>query len=235
MSRRLRDGDFALGDQLPSEYELAAEFGVSRATVRTAIGSLVQRGLVVQRRGIGNFAAIGARLTNDLAEAVDFNVLVERSGSRVDVVFDDARLEPAPDHVADALGIGAQEAVFRAAKRFMANENPLIYVVNSISESVLGPTLAAEVVERPDLTEPLFTFLEHSVGVSTSFQLASLRAELGSEIDYPGAELDSTIPVLRFEEVGYTAENRAIWHSTNWFPPSAMQFELVRRRVGAGL
>jgi len=53
----IRGGHFAPGDRLPSERQLAARFGVSRPTVREALGALESRGLVVTRQGSGTFVA----------------------------------------------------------------------------------------------------------------------------------------------------------------------------------
>ena len=39
------DGHFAQGEKLPAETELAQQFGVSRPTVREALGALVSSGL----------------------------------------------------------------------------------------------------------------------------------------------------------------------------------------------
>ncbi|HVY62695.1 MAG TPA: FadR/GntR family transcriptional regulator, partial [Planctomycetota bacterium] len=50
-------GHFAPGDRLPSERQLAARFGVSRPTVREALGALEARGLVATRQGSGTFVA----------------------------------------------------------------------------------------------------------------------------------------------------------------------------------
>jgi GntR family transcriptional regulator len=44
-------------DLLPSERELSRTYGVSRLTVRQAIDSLVQRGLLRREQGIGTFVA----------------------------------------------------------------------------------------------------------------------------------------------------------------------------------
>ena len=43
------------GAMLPSEAELCQQYGVSRITIRAAIGQLVERGLLVRRPGVGTF------------------------------------------------------------------------------------------------------------------------------------------------------------------------------------
>jgi DNA-binding FadR family transcriptional regulator len=50
-------GHFSVGDRLPSERQLATRFGVSRPTVREALGALESRGIVVTRMGSGTFVA----------------------------------------------------------------------------------------------------------------------------------------------------------------------------------
>ncbi len=45
-------GEFAIGDLLPTEMELAAQYGVSRHTMREAVRELISRGIVSRRQGV---------------------------------------------------------------------------------------------------------------------------------------------------------------------------------------
>jgi DNA-binding FadR family transcriptional regulator len=56
---RIHTGTYALGARLPTEHELAAEFGVSRPVIRAALARLREAGLVVSRRGAGSFVSAG--------------------------------------------------------------------------------------------------------------------------------------------------------------------------------
>jgi len=53
----IRSGRYRAGQQLPTEQELVANFGVSRTVLREAMASLKADGLVVSRQGIGVFVA----------------------------------------------------------------------------------------------------------------------------------------------------------------------------------
>lgn len=57
LSVRISEGRFAVGEQLPTQADLAKAFGVSRNSVREALSHLQGRGLVVTRHGIGTFVA----------------------------------------------------------------------------------------------------------------------------------------------------------------------------------
>lgn len=55
LSAQLRRGAYAPGERIPSEHELAARYQIGRPTVRQATDSLIQRGMLVRRRGSGTF------------------------------------------------------------------------------------------------------------------------------------------------------------------------------------
>jgi DNA-binding GntR family transcriptional regulator len=55
IERRIMAGEFGYHDPLPSEPDLAEWYGVSRTTVRSATGRLIERGMVERVRGKGTF------------------------------------------------------------------------------------------------------------------------------------------------------------------------------------
>jgi GntR family transcriptional repressor for pyruvate dehydrogenase complex len=88
---QLRDsierGTLRPGDRLPPERELALELGVSRPSVRAALGSLVSMGLLRQRQGSGTYVADGppALVSEPLA------LLAALHGFTLDEVFEARR------------------------------------------------------------------------------------------------------------------------------------------------
>lgn len=57
LERALEAGEWAPGEAIPSELDLASRFGVSQGTVRKAIQSLAAENLLVRRQGKGTFVA----------------------------------------------------------------------------------------------------------------------------------------------------------------------------------
>lgn len=55
IEKRIQDGELAVGDRLPPEVALAAEFGVSRPLVREALAKLRARGYLRTVNGLGTF------------------------------------------------------------------------------------------------------------------------------------------------------------------------------------
>src|SRR3984957_16757 len=68
---RISNGSLPPGSRLPSEESLVQEYAVSRTTIRAAIQSLVQRGLVEIRRGKGTFVT-HPKITQELTELTGF-------------------------------------------------------------------------------------------------------------------------------------------------------------------
>ncbi|WP_327594963.1 winged helix-turn-helix domain-containing protein [Streptomyces chartreusis] len=56
--RKIRDGELAPGDKLPSEADLMAKHGVSRTVARQAISRLREDGYAISHQGKGSFAAL---------------------------------------------------------------------------------------------------------------------------------------------------------------------------------
>src|SRR5690349_17268159 len=54
---RIMTGDWAPGQMVPSEPEIAAELGVSPGTVRKALEEMASENLVSRRQGLGTFVS----------------------------------------------------------------------------------------------------------------------------------------------------------------------------------
>jgi GntR family hexuronate regulon transcriptional repressor len=64
----IEDGRYAPGDRLPSERELADDFGVSRPTIRDAMIALEFQGLVEARQGSGVYVKAAPQISAEAAE-----------------------------------------------------------------------------------------------------------------------------------------------------------------------
>src|SRR6478736_7116814 len=63
-------GQFAQGEKLPPETELAQQFGVSRPTIREALGSLVSAGLIRKVPGVAGGSFVNSVTTESLSQTV---------------------------------------------------------------------------------------------------------------------------------------------------------------------
>lgn len=90
--------ELAAGDIMPSERTLMHDYGVSRITVREAVGQLVNEGHVVRVRGKGTFVA--TRSAHSRLHVTSFRDEMRSLGLDPTTVVLFARLEdPSPDHL----------------------------------------------------------------------------------------------------------------------------------------
>ncbi|MFC5740440.1 phosphonate metabolism transcriptional regulator PhnF [Dyella tabacisoli] len=105
-------GRLRQGDQLPSAQELAARFDVNRHTVRRAMAALEQRNLVRTEQGRGTFVQ-EQTLDYAISKRTRFTQNMRNLNVEADIeILEDAREIP-PTQVAEALGLGRSEYVYR--------------------------------------------------------------------------------------------------------------------------
>lgn len=115
-----------LKQNLPSERELAERYAVSRMTVRQALQSLRNEGLIYHERGVGTFVNnrkidVHTRNLNGFSE--EMISLGLKPTSRV-LTF---RREPADDDVKQDLGLGAGAEVFYIERLRLADDEPMAF------------------------------------------------------------------------------------------------------------
>ena len=79
IERGIADGSFAAGEKLPGETEIAETYRVNRHTVRRALATLAERGLVRAERGSGTYVE-AARIAYPLRSRTRFSEIVGAGG-----------------------------------------------------------------------------------------------------------------------------------------------------------
>ncbi|MGW4032073.1 GntR family transcriptional regulator [Streptomyces sp. NPDC004838] len=195
------DSDFAVGEILPNERELAARFGVARATLRQALEQLELEGRLQRRRGVGTTVA-PPRMGVDVSTTRH-----AWPGSDQDAwqSFDCARAVP-PTAVARLLGTAPNEDT-HALRRLRATHGQpvaaeILYVpASSVPDlsAIDAPSGAARA--RGVLRELQRLDLE---GQDRAVELGSARADHARELDrLPGSPV--LVVTTRYFSAGRTA------------------------------
>lgn len=123
---RIDRRDWAPGAVIPSEMELAEEFGVARATVNRALRELAQQGVVERRRKAGTRVA-----THPVRKAtLDIPVTrleVEARGQRYDFHLLDCVQEMPPPAVLSRLGLAPRARLWHLRTLHFADGRPFLH------------------------------------------------------------------------------------------------------------
>jgi GntR family transcriptional regulator len=79
LKKRVHKGPWRMGEQIPSERELMELAKLSRATVRQAIGALVQQGVLEKSHGSGTFVA-SPKIEQPMNTAYSFSEQLKKLG-----------------------------------------------------------------------------------------------------------------------------------------------------------
>ncbi len=120
----IRRQTFAPGQRLPTEQELASRFGVNRHTLRRAVASLEERGLVRAQQGRGTFVQEDV-LDYKVAKRTRFSETIRRQQKTPKGELLQALEVPADRSVAKALKIKPGAPVIRLDRMGYADDLPL--------------------------------------------------------------------------------------------------------------
>ena len=135
---RIVEGVYKPGDQLPPEDQLAAGLGVSRTTIRSALGNLETLGYIQRIHGAGTFVAhrrfeVEAQL--DALESFHPR-LAARVGRSSQITHLTIREIQADAEIAGALGLRAGDPVISISRIVEIDSVPVVYLEDFLPESV---------------------------------------------------------------------------------------------------
>ncbi len=121
----LEAGEFALGERLPPERELARLYGCSLITIRRALDELSREGRLGRQQGRGTFV-LPPRLDRDIGEAMSFTEEMQRRGLDPETRLLAARPEAAGETVAAALQLEPGSPTLYLERLRVAGGEPLL-------------------------------------------------------------------------------------------------------------
>ena len=120
----IRNGVYKPGDKIMTEAEMAREYGVSLTTVRKAVGSLMEKGLVVRKQGKGTFVT-KPKYSRNMKKLQSFTEMCEQMGVKPGARVLENRLIAADKKVADRLGIEPGSNVVYISRLRLADGEPV--------------------------------------------------------------------------------------------------------------
>ena len=225
---RLREaiqaGEYKPGDRIPSEHELMAKFGVSRATVRKAISELVLEGWLHRVQGRGTFVA-RPKFRQTLSRLTSFTEDMLMLGLTPRTKLLSLRIEKANPKVAKRLAIKPNDSIIYIERLRFANDEPMALNI-SILPYHLVPGLESQDLEKNSLYE----ILERRYGLILSRAEQTLEPTLASPETAHLLEVKTGAPLLLIEGVVYLKNNTPIEWLRIWYRGDRYKFHLTAMR-----
>jgi len=201
----IASGQLVPGTRLPPERHLAESLGVSRMTVRQALGELERDGLlrrVVGRAG-GTFVC-EPKVDHDPAGMAGLSAELRRQGLADGAELISAEVEPARRRTAAALGLDAGERVVVIVRLRLSGGKPL-----AVERSSLPVRLFPD-IEDMDLGGPLYDLMDEGFGRRPVRAVETLETAEARPSDARTLGIRRGAPLLLVERVGYAADGTPV-------------------------
>lgn len=213
----IESGEVAEGTLLGNEMDIAESLGLSRPTMRKAMEYLVDKGLIVRRRGIGT-RVVQPKVRRPLELTSLFEDLSRTERKPKTEVLSLAVIE-APTSVAKALGVGEETRVTHLVRLRSAGELPIALMTNYIPASLV------ELNEHELVESGLYQLLRKAGVIPHSAnQVIGARTATAKEArqlnEHRGAAL------LTMERTAYDDHGVAVEFGTHLYAASRYSFEL---------
>lgn len=169
------NGEYAQGQQIPTEQELMKQYNVSRITVRRAIQELINEKYLVKSQGKGTFVN-QVRPKRELVNLKSFTEACEDNHQVAKSQVLSVTLDKATKHDISRLGVGEEDKVIHITRLRYRDDVPLLI------EHSYYPYPKFEFLMNHNLSGSVYAILKEEIG------LIPVRSEKSVEIAYATAE-----------------------------------------------
>jgi GntR family transcriptional regulator len=217
----LLDGTYPSGVKLPNEDELAERSGVSRATVREAVGGLVEAGYLTRRHGSGTFVAGTLPRRHALDASVSYTSMIREAGMKPGIVVLDRSEHGASAEEAEQLRVEEGEALLTVERIRTADGRPVVYSVDRLPRG-LAPSDTAE------LDASLYSVLERG-GHAVQSASARLMPVVAEDRLADLLQVERGTPLLHIDQIDFDGFGHPVMLSAEWHVADAFEMHVNRR------
>lgn len=217
----IADGTLPSGTRLENEIAMGERFGLSRPTMRRAIQVLVDKGLLVRRRGVGTQIVHGAITRRAELSSLYDDLSQDDRTPRTEVLLYEL-IEPTAE-LAQQLGVELEKPVLHIKRLRWADDAPIALMENYLVEA---PLVLREELETRGLYEML---RERGTTMRVARQFVSARAAAKDEARL--LDVSAGSPILTLERTVYDQSGRVVEIGHTHYRPDryTIEFTLVEK------
>ncbi|MGH2869931.1 MAG: GntR family transcriptional regulator [Solirubrobacteraceae bacterium] len=210
--------------RLPSEDELASQLNVSRTTIRTALHSLEQDGIITRRRALGT--TVNQHIRPNLValqRLAGFDWLLREKGHAVEVGVTWSRA-PVTDELRELFAYEDSGECLLTDKQFFADEELAIYVRD------LVPWPEITKAPRGKVSPSLFEFSARHMQAAIDHAIVEIEPAVKLSEGTTKLTVGLGDPFARLHERHFSHDGRPLAYSVIDVDDKFMRFEVFRRQ-----
>lgn len=202
LNAQIQAGELQPGNKLPSEDQLAAQFGVSRMTIRKSLDDLIAMGLIYRRHGVGTFVS-QSTVQRDHTKLTDFFESCRLNGRTPEARLLKKEIIAANEKMAEALGVLPGASLVRLATLRMVDQTPITYH-DAYLPVKLFPDLVDAEADTLNLDSQHVWQLIEKMGFNAANVVERLEAKIADKPIASILDVTEGSPILYGERVLYS-------------------------------
>lgn len=218
----LAAGQYATGAKLPPEAELAAQFGVSRPTLRAALRELETLGLVKTAHGVGTFVVEQPAVRTGLERLDSITESIRATGRVPGMTYASRILRAVLPEEAARMEVPGDTQVLEIRRRILGDGEVLAY-----SYDLMPAHLLPQDFEPEELDGSLFAFMGHRLNRVPVTAFAEVHAVESNHVGW-GSEAATHTLFLLLNQLHHDISGELVLYSRTYFIEGRYTFTLVR-------
>lgn len=223
------DGDYSVGERLPKESTLARQLGISRSTLRVAMGYLETCGLISRRPSVGTFIATTIPPSSQgcyLSSLDRFETLLqiaERSEMDVSTLYREIDEIAATSELATAFGLSKGDPVVRVQAIESIDDRPAAYIDTYFSSAIVDKN------DLSDYHDDAITYLASYPELAPTHTRSDIWAKNATTDIASKLNIKTNQAILYLEETFHTKLGNCVALSCNYFVTDVFRFYIIRK------
>jgi GntR family transcriptional regulator len=223
-----QDGTLKAGMLLPSEWDLAEFYQVSRLTVRQALKELEGTGLIKRRPGVGTFISAPTS-TNIYISRLGFSQKIRNLGKTPSSQIISLKTVPGSAEVCQKLQVPETSPVIELVRVRFADDDPIM-----VETAYLPADLFPGLDEAALASGSLYDLLSRQYGVGIASVEQELHPVLLNKQQARLLDSESGLPAMHSEVVAFAKDQRPVEFSISIIHGEKCKFYFRFREEGNG-
>jgi len=140
----IEDGLYKEKEKLPSEFDLANQMGVSRATLREALRILEEDNVIIRRHGVGTFVNTRPLFNTGIEQLKSVTGMIEQAGMVPGTIFLSTDTQGFTEEDAARFSCSMEDEVVVVERVRTANGEPVAYCIDKVPVTKFPETFTHE-------------------------------------------------------------------------------------------
>lgn len=223
IKRHIKDGKYKEREQLPSEFQLSKQLGVSRAILRHALQILEEENIVVTRHGVGTFINPKPLFSSGIEELTSVTDTIIQSGRTPGSQYLSTDLIIPTADEKEKFAPLVIDSLIKIERVRTADNQPVVFCVDKIPEGLIPSEYLYE-------EESMLKLLEKHAHKCVSYAVTYIEPIGYHERIHNLLHCDPEQSLLLLKQIHYTESDEPVLYSTNYFHPDMFSFHVLRKR-----